>query len=88
MRLDPAAEFGGWKDVRTRSRAQRGASLNLRNWWQGGYLTASRLEEFSPGAAGTVPAAGGFHMLASCRIWKRRSESILPGGEADTASPS
>ena len=94
MRLDPAAEFGGWKDVRTQiKRAQRGALLEPEELVAvADTLTASRLlKNFLQERQERYPLLSELsYMLASLpNLEKEIKRSILPGGEvADTASPS
>jgi len=93
MRLDPAAELGGWYDVRDQVlQASRGISLEPGDLLSvGRTLTAiRRVKKFFLDRAGRYPlmseiseALGNFGDLE-----QRIIASIMPGGEiADTASP-
>lgn len=93
LRLDPTAELGGWKDIRSQlQRAGRGAVLEPEELAAvGDTLTAGRLiKSFLQEKQERYPLLGelALGLVSLPELERKIKKAILPGGEvADSASP-
>lgn len=93
LRLDPAAELGGWKDIRVQlQRAGRGAVLDPEELLAvADTLTAGReIKNFFKGRQDRYPLLSqlAFSLASLPELEREIKKAVLPGGEvADGASP-